>query len=234
MHDDTFMRQLLDAARPWELARNPFLQALSRGEASRESVRQWALTMAGGAIRFPNVICSVLGICDNEEIRRTLLGNLLEEEGVIAFVPGQGVTVERRKMHAVMARRMARACGATEAELEAAPPPVLPWFREALARGQWLGCVAFFAVGYEANVPATCRLALTALQTHYGIDGAELLFLSEHMEADERHGIEMAELLTRVARTDAARAEALDGARRGGVTWWWFHRAYRKEALASA
>lgn len=234
MQDDAFTRQLLDAARPWELGRNPFLQALSRGEADRESVREWALTMAAGAIRFPHVICSVLAICDNEEIRRTLLGNLLEEEGVTAFVPGQGVTVERRRMHADMARRMARACGATDAKLDATPAPTSPWFAEALARGQWLGCLAFFAVGYEANVPATCRLALTALQTHYGIDGAELAFLSEHMEADERHGIEMAELITRTARTEAARAEALEGARRGGLTWWWFHRAYRKQALATA
>jgi pyrroloquinoline quinone (PQQ) biosynthesis protein C len=231
---DAFSRQLLEAARPWELDRNPFLQALSRGEAGRDSIRTWACTMAAGAIRFPRVICSVLALCDDDAIRRTLLGNLLEEEGVTAFVPGQGVTVEPRKTHADMARRMARACGATDAELDATPPPASHWFSQALARGRWLGCLAFFAVGYEANVPATCRLAMTALQTHYGIDGAELVFLSEHMEADERHGIEMAELLSRIAQSDDARAEALEGARRGGLTWWWFHRAYRRPAAATA
>lgn len=221
-----FARELLSVARPQKLERHPFLGSLARGEASRDAVRRWSVRLAMSASGFASTVASVLAICDEPEVRSILLGNLLEEEGVTAFVPGSGVTIDPVRAHGDMARRFARACGASDEEIAASTAAPTPWFASALAERNWIGAFAYFAIGFEANVPDTCRMLLRALIDQYGIPEEELIFLTEHMDADERHGIESASLLERVARTETARAAALDGARRGGMAWWMLHREH--------
>ena len=122
-----------------------------------------------------------------------------------------------------MARRFAAAAGVDAETLTRAQRQESRWYRDAAASGDWIGAFAYFAIGYEANVPESFRLIYPALIEHYGFAEEDLEFLTEHMTADERHGREAAEMLAEVT-SEAERERALEGARRGGMAWWVIHR----------
>lgn len=202
---DPFAAELL-AAGVAPMERHPFVRAVSEGTLSRDALRRYAVELAAAAKDFPNRITAVLSICTEPMVRQSLLANLRDEEG-----------------HDRMADRFARAAGASDEEL--AEPAARPtWHEAAVAAGDWLGAFAYFAIGYEANIPPTYRALMTPLVDRYGIAATELEFLTEHFEADQRHSTTSAELIASVARTSEARAKALAGARAGGIAWWHFHR----------
>lgn len=221
--ETSFADQLLEIARPYPIASNPFVDALRRGACSREQVRAYAEMIAVAAINFPSVLANVLSHCDHPRIRQSILGNLLEEEGVVAYRPGSGVVVAQERRHDSMARRFAAAAGLDAAALARAQRREGRWYRDAAANGDWIGAFAYFAIGYEANVPESFRLIHRALVDHYGFAEEDLIFLTEHMTADERHGREAAEMLAE-GTSEAERQRALEGARRGGMAWWLIHR----------
>ncbi|HEX8253121.1 MAG TPA: iron-containing redox enzyme family protein [Thermoanaerobaculia bacterium] len=231
-----FVESLLAVSRVAPMAEHPFVRSVIDGSLSREALKRYAIDIASIAHVFPKRLAAVLSLCDDAAVRRSLLANLLEEEGVVAFVPAEGVRIVEARRHGVMADRFARAAGASDDELRPEPTPAR-WFAEAIHRGDWLGAFSFFAIGQEANVPATFRALIDPLMKNYGIALEDLEFLIEHFEADERHGIESAHLIARIATTDDARSRALEGARRGGMSWWAFHRVHtdtRRAATASA
>jgi pyrroloquinoline quinone (PQQ) biosynthesis protein C len=221
--ETSFADVLLEAARPHPIATNPFIEALRRGACTREQVRAYAEMITVAAIGFPRVISNVLAWCDDTQIRESLLGNLLEEEGVVAYRPGHGVVVQPERRHGAMARRFAAAAGLDVRALDGDRRQESRWYRDAAASGDWIGAFAYFAIGYEANVPESFRLVHPALIEHYGFAEEDLIFLTEHMTADERHGREAAEMLAGVGG-EAERQRALEGARRGGMAWWVIHR----------
>ncbi|HEX8618331.1 MAG TPA: iron-containing redox enzyme family protein [Thermoanaerobaculia bacterium] len=219
-----FAESLLAVARVAPMHTNAFVAGVIEGRASREAVQRYALALAGIAETFPHRICAVLSLCDDFDVRRSLLGNLLEEEGVVGYVPEQGVRIQHDRRHGVIARKFARAAGVTDAEIAALRATPARWFVDALRDGDWIGALSFFAIGFEANVPETFRLLVDPLKSHYGFTTDDLHFLYEHFTADERHGTEAAHLIARAANTEEKRACALEGARRGGAAWWAFHR----------
>jgi pyrroloquinoline quinone (PQQ) biosynthesis protein C len=216
---------LLAAARVSPVEANPIVTGVVAGTLPREVVRRYAVTIAAMAEAFPRRICAVLSICDEADVRRSLLGNLLEEEGVTAILPEHGLRVDPERRHGTIARRFARAAGATDADVDAIQVPPARWFADAIRDGDWIGAFSFFAIGFEANVPATFRALVDPLITNYGFTGDELAFLYEHFTADERHGVESAYLIARVATDGARRGRALEGARRGGIGWRALHRS---------
>jgi pyrroloquinoline quinone (PQQ) biosynthesis protein C len=221
----SFVDELLAAARPWDITTSPFLVALQAGSCDRDTIRRYALHLHAAAVRFPRVLSHVLTFCDAEEIRRTVLGNLLEEEGVVRFSPGSGVVVAPERKHSAMSRRLARAAGASDEEIDAERISETRWFRDARTSGDWVGVFCFFAIGYESNVPATFRIIYEALLNNYAFAADDLEFLSEHFTADERHGRESAEAIAAVG-TETQRRRALEAARRGGTAWWVVHRQF--------
>ncbi len=226
-----FADSLLAIARPAPAESNPVVAGLVAGRLSRDVVRRYGIALAAIAESFPRRICAVLAICDDDDGRRSLMNNLLEEEGVTRFVPAEGMQIDAERRHGVMGRRFARAAGATDAEIDAAPSQPARWFTDALRAGDWLGAFSFFSIGFEANVPATFRAIVEPLTAHYGFTAHELEFLYEHFTADERHGLDAAHLIARAATTEALRARAREGARRGGAAWWAFHRAIAAEPV---
>jgi len=219
--DTEFAATLLAAARPPAGASDAFVDALLAKRMSREAIRRYALALFAIAAAFPRRLAEILTLCDESEVRYSLLANLLEEEGVIGYDTAGGVRVARDCSHAELARRFVRAAGASEAEMRDAETSVRGgrWFASAIDRGDWIGAFAYLAVGHEANVPDTFRRIVPALVEQYGFSIDDLVFFTEHYEADERHGTESAHLIARIARTEDARGRALEGARRGGAAW---------------
>jgi len=223
-----FAESLLGAARVPRLESSPLVAGIMAGTLSRDVVRSYAVTIASAAAGFPRSIAAVLSLCDEVEVRRLLLSNLLEEEGAVAYVPGEGVAIEPSRRHLAMARKFAHAAGA---EGDVGVRSTSAWFSESISRGDWIGAFAFFSVGFEANVPQTFRLIVGPLEQHYGFTRADLEFLIEHCDADERHGVESAQLIARIARSQEARQAAMAGAKRGGLAWGALHRAVAARRL---
>ncbi|MBK5258719.1 MAG: iron-containing redox enzyme family protein [Thermoanaerobaculia bacterium] len=206
------------------MSENPFIVSLRKHEVSREQLRRYLVNLASLAVGFPQVVSSVLGVCRDERVRHHLIANLLEEEGITSFEHNQ-IHFDPARSHAFLAKRLARAAGETE-EVRAHVPT--PWFRQKLASGSWLAPFAYFAIGHEANIPLTFRLIIDTLSKDYGFDDASLEFLTEHVTADERHGHDAAEMIAAMVRNPEDRAEALEGARRGGLSWWGFHKSFAR------
>lgn len=221
-----FALELLAAARPRPLEQNPFLRRLHGGEIDRLTLCRYACGLYSLAESFPRVLCGVLAVCDHPAIRASLLGNLLEEEGVVAIEADHSVRIDPSRRHSTLARRFAASVGASEAEIEASRSSLPRWFTEALAAGDWIAPLSSVAVGVEASVPHTFGPLIPRLREQYGCTRHDLEFLIEHVSADLRHGEEMAELIAGTLRTPDERRRALTGARTGGLTWWHFHRQF--------
>lgn len=218
--DIELAQALLAAARPIAGATDAFVEALRGGRMSRDSIRRYALALAATAAAFPRRLAAILTICDDREVRLALIANLLEEEGVVSF-DCKGIRAATARSHGELARRFARAADASETEIDHAVANVREgrWFANAIGRGDWIGAFAYVAIGHEANVPGTFRSIVPALIEQYGFALDDLVFLTEHYEADERHGNDSAELIARVAHSADARDRAFEGARRGGAAW---------------
>ena len=229
-----FYEELYAAARPAPIETHPFVAAVCAGEASREDIRSFAVHMASAATAFVPALHAILSVCPEPSVRRSLMSNVLEEEGAVGYAPGLGAAFDPERSHAVLARRFARAAGATDADVDASPVIPPRWFHRALRDGNWLGAFAYIAVGTEANVPPTYRLLIPALAGKYGFSDGDLEFLTEHVTADDRHGLDGAILIESVAATETARRQAMEGARRGGVGWWEILRKHARPVLASA
>ncbi|HEU4889848.1 MAG TPA: iron-containing redox enzyme family protein, partial [Thermoanaerobaculia bacterium] len=190
------------------------------GVATREEIHNFALHLTSATESFVRSLHAILSICPDPLVRHSLISNVLEEEGMTGYVPGQGATFDPERHHPTMARRFARAAGVTDAEVDDFPVGPPRWFHRAIAAGNWLGPFAYIAVGTEANIPPTYRLLVPAFARHYGFSDVDMEFLYEHMTVDDRHGEEGAQLIASVATTEEARRQSLEGARRGGNGWW--------------
>lgn len=216
----SFADELFAAAQPVPIATHPFVVQVRNGQASREAIRSFALHVAAATESFVRALYAVLSVCTDVGARQAFIGNVLEEEGAISFVPGIGAKFDEARRHPAMARRFTRAAGVADHEIDAfkvAPPN---WFGRQISAGNWIGPFAYIAIGTEANIPPTYRELIPALAGHYGFSESDLEFLIEHVSADDRHGLEGAMLLASIAGTDeSARRQALEGARRGGRGW---------------
>jgi pyrroloquinoline quinone (PQQ) biosynthesis protein C len=224
---DDFKQQLLAAARDADIAKNPFVRGVHEGSYPPASFSRYATELAHLTAGFPRQLAAVLAHCEVVEVRRSLLANLLEEEGVVSFSAGDGLVADHNRSHAEFAWRFARAAGVPSGETGGFAKSSM-WFDEQLGEGRWIGPLAYLTLGYELNIPTAGRLLAEGFRTHYGFSEDELIFFTIHFEADERHGTEGAAMITEAANTPATRREALEGARRGASAFWQFHRRHHR------
>lgn len=220
-----FAKQLLAAGHVPEIIEHPFVRGIVEGRYPKESLYAYAQELIGLAAGFPARLAELFARCDHAEVRRVILENLLEEEGVVSFGAVNGLVIDPQRRHAAMGDRFLKALGAG---CVPTPPPAGQWLTTELQAGRWLGPFAYFCVGIEANVPATFRLLAAGLRTHYGLHEEDLEYFTEHFIADERHGEHGAEIAAAAATTQALQQEALTGAQRGGQAWWHFHQQHMR------
>lgn len=216
----TFADELYASATPFPIETHPFVTSVCNGTCSREDIKAFALRLASSTESFSRSLFAILGACTDLRVTRSLLTNVMEEEGVTSYTGADRVTFDPARRHAQMARKFAYATGGSEAEVDALGIEPPRWFRESLQRGNWIGPYAFVSVGTEAHIPPTFRMLIPAFREHYGFSDEELEFFIEHVTVDDRHALDGAKAIEMIATTDKARRQALQGARRGGVSWW--------------
>jgi pyrroloquinoline quinone (PQQ) biosynthesis protein C len=221
----SFEESLWNESRRGAVAGGPLVQAIANGTCPRPVAAAYMMEVAELAYGFPRMLCAILAVCPERRARLSLMANLLEEEGVEVFEAHKTFTAPIAKHHGTMALRLARALGAPEVPLPL-PYRRSAWVEAALARGEWLGPLAFVTVGYEASVPPVFGALAAGLRTHYGCGAGDLAYLIDHVEADAEHAADGIELLAALATTPAGERAALEGARLGVRSWAHVHRKY--------
>jgi pyrroloquinoline-quinone synthase len=182
------------------LLTHPFYQAWARGELSREALQDYARQYYHHVAAFPTYLSAVHANTDDQEARKHILANLIDEEAGepnhpalwLQFADNLGVSSE----------------GARSATLWPETQSLIDTFRSVCREGSTTeGLTALYA--YESQIPAVSESKIDGLQKFYGVDDpAGYRYFSVHVEADKEHSAtERALLESRLDGMSAASAE---------------------------
>ena len=194
----------------YHLLKHPFYQAWNNGELSINTLQIYAKEYYGHVAAFPRYISSIHSLCEKIEDRQILLENLIDEE--------QGV-----HNHPELWMQFAEGLGCSREdcqtqELNSTKKLVNEYF-DITRSGYASGLGALYA--YERQTPEVAKSKIDGLQKFYNIkDEKTLKFFLVHMEADEWHTEECANLLNKMNPEE--QQKALNGAVKGAQLLWNF------------
>ncbi|HEY0368895.1 MAG TPA: CADD family putative folate metabolism protein [Chthoniobacterales bacterium] len=179
------------------LLTHPFYLAWTRGELSKEALRDYAQQYYHHVAAFPTYLSAVHANCDDQPTRKQLLANLNDEEAGtpnhpelwLQFVDSLGAKRDVAKEP--------ETCG------------VIGTFRDVCAHATTAeGLAALYA--YESQIPAVSESKIDGLKKHYGfVDPSSFEYFSVHIEADREHAAAEREMLAQhVNDTNAASVKA--------------------------
>ena len=161
------------------LLKHPFYLAWTRGELSKEALKDYARQYYHHVAAFPTYLSAVHAKCDNQATRKQLLANLIDEESGspnhpdlwLKFAEGLGVSdIDARN---------------TQEQPETTN--LIDTFRSICGNESTTeGLAALYA--YESQIPAICESKIDGLKKHYGFtDAKHYEYFSVHIEADREH-----------------------------------------------
>ncbi len=161
------------------LLTHPFYLAWTRGELSKEALKDYAQQYYHHVAAFPTYLSAVHAKCDDQPTRRELLANLNDEEA------GQPNHPELWLNFADSLGATADGVRATEKEPETCG--LIGTFRDVCGnRPTAEGLAALYA--YESQIPSVSESKIDGLRKHYGFDDpAAYEYFSVHIEADREH-----------------------------------------------
>src|ERR1700746_2549936 len=161
------------------LLKHPFYLAWTRGELSRQALADYARQYYHHVAAFPTYLSSVHANCDDQDTRKQLLNNLIDEE---AGSPN----------HPELWLWFAQGLGLSEADVQCSEKwtetkNLIDTFRAVCRDGSTVeGLAALYA--YESQIPAICESKIDGLKKHYGFRNPEHYeYFSVHLEADREH-----------------------------------------------
>jgi len=170
------------------LLKHPFYLAWTRGELSKEALADYARQYYHHVAAFPTYLSSVHANCDDQDTRKQLLNNLIDEE---AGSPN----------HPELWLRFGLGLGLSQADArnsEKWPETrnLIDTFRGVCRdRSTVEGLAVLYA--YESQIPAICESKIDGLKKHYGLRNPELYeYFSVHVEADREHSAAEREMLS--------------------------------------
>ena len=169
------------------LLKHPFYLAWTRGELSKEALVDYAKQYYHHVAAFPTYLSAVHSCCDDQDTRKQLLNNLIDEEA-------------GKPNHPDLWKRFAAALGVTEDEIsntaqEPETSKLINAFRDVCReRSAAEGLAALYA--YESQIPEICESKIDGLKKHYGFtDPEQYQYFSVHIEADRQHSAAEKEML---------------------------------------
>ncbi len=161
------------------LLKHPFYLAWTRGELSKEALREYARQYYHHVAAFPTYLSAVHAKCDDQTTRKQLLFNLIDEE---AGSPD----------HPELWKKFAEGLGVDHsdfAKMEKQPETknLIDTFRSICGEGSTAqGMAALYT--YESQIPAICESKIDGLRKHYGFRNPKHYeYFSVHIEADREH-----------------------------------------------
>jgi pyrroloquinoline-quinone synthase len=194
----------------YNLLKHPFYQAWSNGELTRDDLREYASEYWHHVSAFPAYLSALHSQLPDGKLRRTILENLADEEGLQDGAP-----------HSELWMDFARGMGAEESivrsrEIGAETRALLEHYRSVMAKSPVEALAALYA--YESRVPAIAKTKAEGLEQHYGADAATRRYFTVHTTADVHHArvwhdLLTAELEVHPEKNEAALQAAEDAAR---------------------
>jgi pyrroloquinoline-quinone synthase len=212
-----FWSRFEERVRPFNLLQHPFYQAWSKGELTREDLREYAAEYWHHVSAFPTYLSALHSRLPDGEMRREVLRNLAEEEGVDAatarphsdlwmdFAVGMGATCDEVTGRAVRPETTA----------------LMNTFRE-LMREEKASSAMAALYAYESKVPAIAATKAEGLAEHYGTEGAAARYFTLHQTADVAHASVWRELIDKELAAGSAEDEeaALHAGERAAKVLW--------------
>ncbi|HEV2619620.1 MAG TPA: CADD family putative folate metabolism protein [Acidobacteriaceae bacterium] len=194
----------------YDLLKHPYYQAWSNGERTRDDLREYASEYWHHVSAFPAYLSTLHSSLPDGQLRRTVLENLADEEGLADGRP-----------HSDLWMDFARGMGANESDVRArklAPETqaLVARFRATMHHSPAAALAALYA--YESRVPAIAKTKAEGLAAHYEADATTRRYFTVHTTADVEHAqvwhdaLE-AELAAHPEQADAALNSAEEAAR---------------------
>jgi pyrroloquinoline-quinone synthase len=161
------------------LLKHPFYLAWTRGELSRRALADYARQYYHHVAAFPTYLSAVHAKCDDQDTRKQLLNNLIDEEAGspnhpelwLQFAEGLGVSTSNVR----------------QSEKWPETKNLIDTFRSVGGDGSTAeGLAALYA--YESQIPAICESKIDGLKRRYGFaDPKHYEYFTVHLEADREH-----------------------------------------------
>ena len=198
-----FWSRFEERVAPYDLLKHPFYQAWSKGELTREDLREYAAEYWHHVSAFPTYLSALHSRLPDGEMRREVLRNLAEEEGVDS---------PTGRPHSDLWMDFAEGMGAARTEIEARETnpetaALIATFRGLMQEGKALSAMAAL-YAYESKVPAIAVTKAEGLAKHYGTEGAAAQYFTLHQTADVAHAGVWRELIDKELAASPESAEA--------------------------
>jgi pyrroloquinoline-quinone synthase len=200
---------------PFNLLKHPFYQAWSAGELTETDLREYASEYWHAVSAFPTYLSEFHAQLPDAELRRIVLMNLIDEEGIgsrdgrahsdiwMDFATGMGADANE-----VRAR-----------EINAETRALIAAFRQMMREQPASALAALYA--YESRVPEIARTKAEGLAKHYGVDDATRRYFTLHERADVFHARVWREALRAEVNGNAVAEEsACDAAEKAARMLW--------------
>ena len=201
--DAGFWGRFEERVAPFDLLQHPFYQAWSKGELTREDLREYAAEYWHHVSAFPTYLSALHSRLPDGEMRREVLRNLAEEEGVDAATA---------RPHSDLWMDFAIGMGASRDEVarrEVMPEmtALIATFRELMQEEKASSAMAAL-YAYESKVPAIATTKAEGLASHYKTEGAAARYFTLHETADVAHAGVWRELIDKELASSPEDVEA--------------------------
>ncbi|QOD38871.1 CADD family putative folate metabolism protein [Candidatus Wolbachia massiliensis] len=207
----TFVQLLNKELDDLHLLKHQFYQSWNEGKLSLEALQVYAKEYYHHVAAFPRYVSGIHSLCPNLEMRQVLLGNLIEEE--------QG-----DENHPELWQRFAEGLGVTRSDLRQSAQiketqELVDGYFDIVRSGFAAGLGALYA--YERQTPEVSKSKIEGLKKYYSInDERSLQFFTVHMDADEWHSEECANLIAGL--NEEEQDKVMQGAKKGAKLLWGF------------
>jgi len=197
----------------YDLLKHPYYQAWSNGELTRDDLREYASEYWHHVSAFPAYLSSLHSQLPDGKLRRTVLENLADEEGLEDGAP-----------HSDLWMDFARGMGADEGkvrsrEIASSTRALIEHYRGAMAKTPAEALAALYA--YESRVPAIAKTKAEGLEQHYSTDAATRRYFTLHTTADVHHARVWQDLLSAELAAHPEQSEAaLQAAEKAASALW--------------
>lgn len=209
----TLSDKIQSEVRPLLMLKHPFYQAWLEGTLPMQNLRQYAAEYKDFVDQFPRLVSRIHSQCADAQDRKTLLTNLMEEEG---FPQGED--------HPALWKKFARGIGTKTEDYQKGAQTAAA---EKLVEVFWKHCDSSYEEGlaalytYEHQIPAIAEAKIEGLKQRYNIHDEDCLeFFKVHEEADHWHSQACANLINKIP--EDKKEKALTAARECAEALWDF------------
>jgi pyrroloquinoline-quinone synthase len=188
---------------PYDLLKHPFYQAWSKGELTHNDLREYAAEYWHHVSAFPAYLSALHSRLPDGEMRREVLRNLAEEEGVDS---------PTGRPHSDLWMDFAEGMGAMPADVRARKPgpeteALIAAFRGLMQDGN-AGSAMAALYAYESKIPAIAITKAEGLAKHYQTEGLAARYFTLHQTADVAHAAVWRELIDKELTASPESADA--------------------------